>query len=94
MKPAVATALLEILAPIQAEHEASKAWQEVTAKAYPAPETKKKAKKEKKLGTLFPGARKEVNTQPDGHVEGKGQLEVNVAKGAEEVIEGLAIDKK
>lgn len=56
LKPAVTKALLELMAPIQAEFRASKEWQEVTEKAYPPPEVKKKEKKVKNKGTRHPGA--------------------------------------
>ena len=50
-------ALNSLLEPIQAEFKASKEWQEVEQKAYPQdpPEVKKKPKKEKNLGSRFPG---------------------------------------
>ncbi|TLS25136.1 hypothetical protein PpBr36_07034 [Pyricularia pennisetigena] len=56
LKPATTKALLELLTPIQAEFEASKEWQEVTEKAYPPEEKKKKEKKIKNKGTRHPGA--------------------------------------
>ncbi|KAI6362310.1 hypothetical protein MCOR25_006257 [Pyricularia grisea] len=56
LKPATTKALLELLTPIQAEFEASKEWQEVTEKAYPPEEKKKKEKKVKNKGTRHPGA--------------------------------------
>lgn len=55
VKPAATKALLELMAPIQAEFEASKEWQEVTEKAYPPEEKKKKEKKVKNKGTRHPG---------------------------------------
>ncbi|TLD25572.1 hypothetical protein PspLS_06175 [Pyricularia sp. CBS 133598] len=56
LKPATTKALLELLTPIQADFEASKEWQEVTEKAYPPEEKKKKEKKVKNKGTRHPGA--------------------------------------
>ncbi|KAL8342598.1 hypothetical protein RB598_004125 [Gaeumannomyces tritici] len=56
LKPAVTKGLLELMAPIQAEFQASKEWQEVTEKAYPPPEVKKKEKKVKNKGTRHPRA--------------------------------------
>lgn len=47
-------ALNEIMAPIQAEYQASKEWQEITLKAYPPPEPAKKVKKVKDKGTRHP----------------------------------------
>lgn len=55
LKPAVTKALIELMAPIQAEFAASKEWQEVTLKAYPPVEVKKKVKKVKEKGTRYPG---------------------------------------
>lgn len=58
LKPAVAEALIELLAPIQKAFQESKEWQEIEKKAYPPPEEKKKVKKVKDKGTFHPGARK------------------------------------
>jgi tyrosyl-tRNA synthetase len=58
LKPAVIQALNGLLAPIQAEFEASSEWKKITELAYP-PEVKKgKEKKVKNKGTRFPGAAK------------------------------------
>jgi len=57
LKPAVAAALNKVLAPIQDAYFASPEWQEIALKAYP-PEPKKE-KKVKKLGTKYPGAKKD-----------------------------------
>lgn len=57
LKPAVADALVELMAPIQTKFEASPEWQEIMLKAYPPPP--KKAKKEKKLGTHYASRPKE-----------------------------------
>ncbi|KAJ3520150.1 hypothetical protein NM208_g13833 [Fusarium decemcellulare] len=46
LKPAVAQGLIDLMAPIQAEFQASKEWQDLTLKAYPPP-----VKKEKKQTT-------------------------------------------
>ncbi|KAI9929140.1 hypothetical protein ASPWEDRAFT_36890 [Aspergillus wentii DTO 134E9] len=54
LKPAVAKALIELMAPIQAAYQASTEWQEITLKAYP-PATKKKEKKVKDKGSRYPG---------------------------------------
>ncbi|KAK7393996.1 Tyrosine--tRNA ligase cytoplasmic [Neonectria punicea] len=57
LKPAVAKALNELLAPIQEAYQASAEWQEVTLKAYPPPPAPtKKQKKVKDRGSRFPGA--------------------------------------
>ena len=46
------------MAPIQAAYQASKEWQEVTLKAYPPEDKKKKVKKVKDKGSRYPGAGK------------------------------------
>ncbi|OXV05310.1 hypothetical protein Egran_06922 [Elaphomyces granulatus] len=53
LKPAVSTAVVSLIAPIQAAYQASSEWQEITLKAYPPPE--KKQKKIKDRGTRYPG---------------------------------------
>lgn len=53
LKPAVAKALNEMLAPIQAAYQGSKDWQEIALKAYPPPP--KKEKKVKDKGSRHPG---------------------------------------
>jgi len=53
LKPAVSTAVISLMAPIQAAYQASSEWQEITLKAYPPPE--KKQKKIKDRGTRYPG---------------------------------------
>ena len=58
LKPAVAEALVELMAPIRAAYEASPEWQEVTLKAYPPPVQKKKEKKQKDKGSRYPGGAK------------------------------------
>ncbi|KAL9129633.1 MAG: hypothetical protein Q9217_001951 [Psora testacea] len=92
LKPAVTTALLELLEPVQKEFTLSKEWQDVEKKAYPPPQIKKKEKKAKNLGTRFPGAAREVEAKADGHVEGKGKDRVNIAEGAEEAMANLDMD--
>lgn len=95
LKPAVTTALIELLKPIQEDYSQSKEWQDIEKKAYPPPEVKKKEKKLKNLGTRFPGATKDVEAKPDGHVEGKTEkvkAQVDLAGGAEEAIKKLGID--
>ena len=92
LKPDVTNALLELLAPIQAEFKQSKEWQEVQTKAYPPPDVKKKVKKEKNLGTRNPRVAHEVQdveAKPDGHIEGKAAEAVSLAKGAQEAMAGL-----
>ena len=92
LTPAVTNALLELLAPIQAEFNNSKDWQDIQTKAYPPPEVKKKAKKEKNLGSRNPRVSQEpqlVEAKPDGHIEGKAAAAVCLAKGAQEAMAGV-----
>lgn len=58
------------MAPIQAEFQASQGWQEITPKAYPPEEKKKKEKKVKDRGTRFPGAAKAEAKSEDKPAEG------------------------
>lgn len=85
LKPAVITGLLELLEPIQKEFKESKDWQDIEQKAYPSEQARKKEKKVKNLGTRFPGAANQVETKPDGHVEGPGKDEIDVAKGVKDL---------
>ncbi|EAW12526.1 tyrosyl-tRNA synthetase [Aspergillus clavatus NRRL 1] len=57
LKPAVAEALIELMAPIQEAYKASPEWQEVTLKAYPPAEPPKKEKKKKDKGSRYPGGK-------------------------------------
>lgn len=78
LKPAVTAALMDLLAPIQAEFQASKEWQEIEQKAYPPPPSeKKKVKKPKDKGSRHPGAQ----AMPDGHIEGQEKSEIDLALG-------------
>lgn len=61
LKPAVTDALLELMRPIREAFEASKEWQEVAEKAYPAPVKIKKQKKPKDKGTRHPGQQQQKN---------------------------------
>lgn len=80
LKPAVTNALLELLQPIQEEYSKSREWQDIATKAYPPPEVKKKEKKVKDRGSKFPGGAKEVEAEPDGHVEGKSKDQADLVK--------------
>lgn len=95
LKPAVTAALNELLEPVQAEFQATPAWQEIEQKAYPPPPSeKKKEKKKKDKGTFHPGAKK-VEAKPDGHVEGKDKAEVDVGtQSGEKTIENLTLEEK
>ncbi|KAK0636421.1 tyrosyl-tRNA synthetase [Bombardia bombarda] len=55
LKPAISKGLNELMAPIQADFQASKEWQEITLKAYPPEEKPKKVKKVKDKGSRYPG---------------------------------------
>ncbi|KAF4455163.1 tyrosyl-trna synthetase [Fusarium albosuccineum] len=80
LKPAVAQGLIDLMAPIQAEFQASKEWQDLTLKAYPPPV--KKEKKVKNRGTRFPGAKGgDAANNADGDVTKKVE-ELSVADGA------------
>ncbi|OAA47098.1 tyrosyl-tRNA synthetase [Metarhizium rileyi] len=77
LKPAVAKALNELLAPMQAAYQASKDWQDIALKAYPPPA--KKEKKVKNKGSRHPGqaavhAADSVNGAADGKVEVDGAV--------------------
>ncbi|RMZ83113.1 hypothetical protein DV738_g1201, partial [Chaetothyriales sp. CBS 135597] len=54
LKQGATTALVDLLAPIQADYQASPEWQEIEKKAYPPPEAKQK-KKVKDKGSRYPG---------------------------------------
>lgn len=66
LKPAVAKALSDLIAPIQADFQASQEWQATALAAYPPPA--KKDKKVRDKGTRFPGRRGEEATM-DGDAE-------------------------
>ncbi|KAI9870462.1 MAG: hypothetical protein M1830_004222, partial [Pleopsidium flavum] len=92
LKSGVANALVSLLEPIQADFQASSAWQDIERKAYltyPPPETKKKEKKVKDKGSKHPGAAKGVEAQPDGSVEGRRKDQVSLGTGIEETMKKL-----
>lgn len=95
LKPAVTTALLSLLEPIQAAFQANPEWQAIEQKAYPPPVVIKKEKKKKDKGTFHPGAKavKDVEAQPDGSVEGKtaAKKTVDLGKDAGEALEKLKL---
>ncbi|OAG34494.1 hypothetical protein AYO21_11360 [Fonsecaea monophora] len=91
LKAGATAALVELLAPIQAEFQASTEWQEIEKKAYPPPEPVKKKKQPKDKGTRYPGAAN-ISAKPDGSIEGKGKEEVEVGKTAEQAISNLDIN--
>ena len=91
LKPAATAALLELLAPVQAEFQASEEWKEIEKKAYPPPEEKKRRKEKKDKGSRHPGLR----SMPDGRVEGKGKEEVDLgAGGAEHALQELGLGQQ
>ncbi|MCJ1308930.1 hypothetical protein MMC25_002585 [Agyrium rufum] len=95
LKNGVSAALTALLEPIQAEFQASKEWQEIERKAYPPPEVKKKEKKVKDKGSRHPGgAPKGIEAQPDGHIEGAGKSEINLASDATEAMKNLEVAQK
>lgn len=89
LKAGASAALVELLAPIQAEFQASPEWQEIEKKAYPPAEPAKKQKKQKDKGSRHPGA---VKTKADGSVEGQDKQEVDVANSAQEAMQNLAVN--
>ena len=96
LKAGVTAALLEMMAPIQADFQASKEWQDTEKKAYTPPEVKNKEKKAKDKGSRHPGstaAKPAVESKPDGHVEGEGKDKTNLASGAEEAMQYVNAQK-
>ncbi|KAL8874242.1 MAG: hypothetical protein Q9174_000398 [Haloplaca sp. 1 TL-2023] len=94
IKGAVTKALIDLLQPIQADYQSSSEWQEMTTKAYPPTEAKKKEKKVKNLGTRFPGAKGGIEAKADGHIEGAEKDRVNLAAGAKEAMNNLDLKAK
>jgi tyrosyl-tRNA synthetase len=81
LKPAITTALIELLAPVQAEFKASKEWQEIEKKAYPPPVEVKKEKKVKNKGSKYPGGAKPEVEKPEQEViEDMEKLKVDAMK--------------
>jgi tyrosyl-tRNA synthetase len=96
LKAGTTTALISLLEPLQASFQASKEWQETEKLAYPPPPSTKKVKKQKVLGTKYQKAKtdvaeKEVETQPDGSVEGKQAAEVSLGKNVDDAMEKLDV---
>ena len=90
LKSAVTTALVALLAPIQADFLSSEAWQETERLAYPPPvaEKKKKEKKVKDKGTGRPGAK--VVAKVDDS-EGRAKEGSNSGTDAKEAMEKLDV---
>ena len=96
LKAGATAALISLLEPLQSSFQASKEWQEVEKLAYPPPPSNKKVKKPKVLGTKYQkpqpdAAEKQVETQPDGSVEGKQAAEVSLGKNVDEAMEKLGV---
>ncbi|KAL8667491.1 MAG: hypothetical protein Q9202_000707 [Teloschistes flavicans] len=91
LKSGVTQALVNLLRPIQDDFKISSSWQEVTNKAYPPAEVKKKEKKVKNLGTRFPGTKSGVETKPDGHIEGAQKAQADLGTGPEGAMNNLDI---
>ncbi|KAJ5578762.1 tyrosyl-tRNA synthetase [Penicillium hispanicum] len=96
LKPAVTSALCRILKPIQAEFQASPAWQEIEKKAYPveAPKEQKKQKQKKDKGSRYPGAAKASEVQAE---EGKDMAKeppttADVGKSAADAMDKLSMN--
>lgn len=91
LKAGTSDALVDLLAPIQAEFQASSEWQEVEKKAYPPAEPAKKKKQPKDKGSRYPGGGA-IRSKPDGTIEGKNAQEVEVGNNAEEAMANLAVN--
>lgn len=99
LKAALTHHLNELLAPIRAEFDADKEWQDIAQQAYPVvQEVKvKKVKKDKgdpekrAAAAAAAAAKKGIVTQPDGHVEGKGAEKVTVGSSSEEMLKKLDV---
>jgi tyrosyl-tRNA synthetase len=90
LKAGTTEALVDILAPIQAEFQANPEWQAIEKKAYPPAEPVKKKKQPKDKGSRYPGGG--VAAKPDGSIEGEGKEQIEVGKTAEEAISKLEIN--
>ncbi|KAK5297851.1 Tyrosine--tRNA ligase cytoplasmic [Exophiala xenobiotica] len=91
LKAGATAALVDLLAPIQAEYQATPEWQDIEKKAYPPAEPVKKKKQPKDKGSRHPGAGN-VKANPDGTVEGKGKEQVEVGKTAEDAMAKLDVN--
>jgi len=92
LKSGVTAALVELLAPIQAEFQASAEWQDIEKKAYPPVEPAKKKKQPKDKGSKYPGAG-HIKPKSDGSVQGPGkEAEAEAEKTVQEAISHLAIN--
>ena len=92
LKSGVSDTLNGILAPIQADFEADKQWQDALEAGYPSaqPDKKKKDKKPKDKGSRYPGGSK-VTTNPDGTVEGPDAEKVKVGDNVKDAMSNLSV---
>ncbi|RMD42811.1 hypothetical protein DV735_g2323, partial [Chaetothyriales sp. CBS 134920] len=89
LKQGATAALVDLLAPIQADYQASPEWQEIEKKAYPPPEAKQK-KKVKDKGSRYPGGGAgNVKAPADGSADKEKTEET---KGAEAGIAKLTVE--
>lgn len=91
LKAGASAALVDLLAPIQAEFQSSPEWQEIEKKAYPPAEPAKKKKQPKDKGSRYPGAGN-LTAKPDGSIEGPGKEQIEVGNTAEKAISKLEIN--
>lgn len=93
LKSGVSETLNGVLAPIQAEFQADKSWQEALEAGYPSeqPDKKKKDKKPKDKGSRYPGGAK-VSTNPDGTVEGPDADKVKVGESVQDALSNLSVN--
>jgi tyrosyl-tRNA synthetase len=91
LKAGASAALVDLLAPIQAEFQATPEWQEIEKKAYPPAEPAKKKKQPKDKGSRYPGGQA-VKANPDGSVSGKDKQEVDVSSSATEAMQNLGVN--
>jgi tyrosyl-tRNA synthetase len=92
LKAGATAALVDLLAPIQAEFQASQEWQELEKKAYPdSVKGEKKKKQPRDKGSKYPGAGN-ASAAPDGSIAGNHALEMDVGKSAGEAMEKLAVN--
>lgn len=91
LKAGASDALVDLLAPVQEEFQATPEWQEIEKKAYPPAEPVKKKKQPKDKGSKYPGA-PNVTAKPDGSIEGKGKEKIEVGNTAEEAMSNLNVN--
>lgn len=98
LKAAVTSALVALMAPIQQEFQASPEWQDIEKKAYPPPPTEQKKKKPPKdRGSRYPGApaaKKTVEAQPDGSVQGDHEEQVSLGADADAAMKQLDLGRE